>query len=185
MLNFREIDAGDAELIARMHTTSWRSAYRGIMRDEYLDGGIDEERLDEWRRRLHTLHEESLGFIALLDDQPAGFIFGFRNEHDCWGTIIDNLHVMPEWKGRGIGRQLMARFATALIDRGDAAGVFLWVYERNTAARRFYERVGGTMSEETDYTVPGGGTARILRMTWSSPEAVRTATSPATPKQNQ
>lgn len=169
MITFRAIEAGDTELIASMHTTSWRTAYRGILRDEYLDGGIEEERRAEWQRRFAPLHADALGFIALLDDQPVGFIFGFQNEHDCWGTLIDNLHVLPGWKGRGIGRHLMTRFATELIARGDAAGVFLWVYEKNTAARQFYEIVGGKKTEETDYPAPGGGEARIWRMTWSSP----------------
>lgn len=177
MITFRKIDAGDAEVIAAMHRASWRTAYRGIMRDEYLDGEIAEERLGEWRRRLSPPHEDSLGWIALDDGAPAGFIFGFQHEHDCWGTIIDNLHVLPEWKGRGIGRELMARFATTLIERGDTAGVFLWVYEKNVAARRFYTVAGGKMVEETDYSVPGGGTARILRMTWSHPTELRSAAS--------
>ena len=174
MITFREIRSNDAELIARMHTTSWRTAYRGILRDEYLDGGIGEERRAEWQRRFVVLHKEALGFIALLDNEPVGFIFGFQNEHDCWGTLIDNLHVLPGWKGRGIGRQLMARFATELIARGDSAGVFLWVYEKNAAARGFYESIGGSMVEATDYEVPGGGEARILRMTWNSPHNLAT-----------
>ncbi|NDD63602.1 MAG: N-acetyltransferase [Acidobacteria bacterium] len=58
-----------------------------------------------------------LHFIALLDEEPIGFIFGFQNVHDCWGTLIDNHHVLPGWKGRGIGRQLLTSFATELIDR--------------------------------------------------------------------
>lgn len=169
MINLREIESRDAELIAVMHTTSWRTAYRGILSDEYLDGGIAEERRAEWRRRLSAPSADALGFIALLDNEPVGFVFGFQNEHDRWGTIVDNLHVLPGWKGRGIGRQLMARFAAALIERGDQAGVFLWVYEKNTAARRFYGSIGGSMVETTDYEVPGGGEARILRITWNSP----------------
>lgn len=169
MINFREIGSKDAELIATMHTASWRTAYRGILNDEYLDSGIAEERRAEWERRLSTPQAEALGFIARLEDEPVGFVFGFQNEHDCWGTIIDNLHVLPGWKGRGIGRQLVSRFAAALIERGDSAGVFLWVYEKNTAARGFYESIGGKMVEATDYEVPGGGEARILRMTWNSP----------------
>ena len=68
----------------------------------------------------------------------------------------------------------MARFAAALIERGDQAGVFLWVYEKNTAARRFYGSIGGSMVETTDYEVPGGGEARILRMTWNSPHDLAT-----------
>ena len=85
MINFREIGSKDAELIAAMHTASWRTAYRGILNDEYLDSGIAEERRAEWERRLSTPQAKTLGVIARLEDEPVGFVFGFQNEHDCWG----------------------------------------------------------------------------------------------------
>ena len=40
----RPIVATDAATVADLHTTSWRSAYRGMLRDDYLDGDIATER---------------------------------------------------------------------------------------------------------------------------------------------
>jgi hypothetical protein len=41
----REANAGDAAAIARLHVESWRATYRGILRDEYLDGNAAAELL--------------------------------------------------------------------------------------------------------------------------------------------
>jgi len=45
MVTYRRIVASDAMTIARIHATSWRSAYRGILPNEYLDDDIDADRL--------------------------------------------------------------------------------------------------------------------------------------------
>jgi len=37
-MNFRRAAACDADRIAQLHAESWRRAYRGMMRDEFLDG---------------------------------------------------------------------------------------------------------------------------------------------------
>ena len=42
---------GDANAIAAVHAESWRTAYRGILSDAYLDGPIDAERRRLWRAR--------------------------------------------------------------------------------------------------------------------------------------
>lgn len=44
----------DAERIARLHTQSWRRTYRGMMTDEFLDGGALENRRSVWHMRLGT-----------------------------------------------------------------------------------------------------------------------------------
>ena len=40
----RPIVATDGATVADLHTASWRSAYRGMLRDDYLDGDIATER---------------------------------------------------------------------------------------------------------------------------------------------
>jgi len=176
-LRIRDLGPDDTPVLARLHTLSWSSAYRGIIPDAWLDEELAADRVAFWQARAEVWPDRAFGLLALDGEQPVGFVFALPGADPTWGTLIDNLHVLPGWKGRGIGRQLMARFATELIDRGDSAGVFLWVYEKNTAARQFYEIVGGKKTEETDYPAPGGGEARIYRMTWSSPEELIARTS--------
>jgi GNAT superfamily N-acetyltransferase len=58
---------------------------------------------------------------------------------DDW---IEQLYVLPEAQGRGIGTELLAKRASACLQ--------LWTFQRNQRARRFYEARGFALVEETD-----------------------------------
>ncbi len=73
----------------------------------------------------------------------AGRIVGIVAFTSEW---INQLYVLPDWQGRGIGSRLLA------IAQADAARLQLWTFQRNVAARRFYERQGFVM-----VTMTGGG----------------------------
>jgi RimJ/RimL family protein N-acetyltransferase len=45
----------------------------------------------------------------------------------------------------------------------------LLVFERNVAARRFYERHGGERVETLTKLMPDGGTPRVARYLWRDP----------------
>ena len=64
-----------------------------------------------------------------LDGEVVGFI-AFREN---W---VDQLYVLPHWQGRRVGRALL-RIAKARF-----ASLQLYAFQRNEAARRFYERQG-------------------------------------------
>ena len=52
------MDANEiAHLIAPIHAASWKSAYRGIFSDEYLNQFVDEDRLANWRNQARDLIE--------------------------------------------------------------------------------------------------------------------------------
>ena len=61
------------------------------------------------------------------------------------GADVDQLYVDPERWGRGIGSGLMEH-AKQLRPQG----LWLWTFQTNTGARRFYERHGFVVVDETD-----------------------------------
>ena len=103
----RPIVAADAITVADLHATSWRDGYRGMLRDEYLDGDIAAERRQVWTARLGESVDANYGFIAEAETGPVGFAYMLGGVDATWGTLIDNLHVLPRQKGRGIGRRLL------------------------------------------------------------------------------
>ncbi len=54
---------------------------------------------------------------------------------------LNSMHVHPDKRGAGIGRQLMAA-ATAHMESAGYTHAYLGVIEANTEARRFYEAAG-------------------------------------------
>ena len=77
-------------------------------------------------------------FRAQLLGQELVGIIAFR---EGW---IDQLYVLPSWQRRGVGTSLLA------IAQSRFLSLNVWTFQRNTAARRFYERHGFTLVKETD-----------------------------------
>jgi GNAT superfamily N-acetyltransferase len=166
-ITIRPIVPADAATIAHLHTASWRSAYRGMLRDDYLDGDIATERQQAWAARLGApVDPNSYGFIAHADAGPVGFVFLFGRAEATWGTLVDNLHVLPGMKGRGIGRRLLEAAALETGRRYPRERVHLFVFEKNVDARRFYAGVGGREVERGTVEPPGGGSQVHLRVAW-------------------
>lgn len=161
----RPIVAADAVTVADLHAVSWRSAYRGMLRNEYLDGDIATERRAVWTGRLGAPIDASYGFIAEAETGPVGFVYMLGRD-DAWGTLVDNLHVLPGLKGRGIGRRLLEAAALETRRRYPREGVHLFVFEANVAARRFYASVGGREVERAAVEPPGGGSQVHWRVVW-------------------
>jgi GNAT superfamily N-acetyltransferase len=168
----RVADPADAEAIAALHTDSWQRTYRGMMSDAFLDGPAIENRRRVWRDRLGTPDSDRLVVVADDGGRIVGFICVFAREDAGWGAYIDNLHVVHDWKGRGVGRALMRRAAEWVCTTQPGASVYLWVMEANADARAFYDRLGARNAETVEKTDPGGGSAPNCRYVWPDPQAL-------------
>lgn len=51
-MNIRKARLKDAEGIARVHVDSWRTTYRGIIPDDYLNGLSYEQRTELWKNNI-------------------------------------------------------------------------------------------------------------------------------------
>jgi len=165
----RPIASSDVDAVAQLHASSWRSAYRGILSDAYLDGDLLGDRMAVWDRRLAQLSPQRYGFLALHDQEPIGFSFAFISDDKEWGTRLDNLHVLPSARGSGIGRALMGKIGHAALEHAPSKGVYLWVYEQNQTARGFYERLQAKPVERVVVAAPDGKQIPEWRYVWNDP----------------
>jgi GNAT superfamily N-acetyltransferase len=93
-------------------------------------------------------------------DEDLGYLTGLLDEHEVWvaddgdGVLgfaalspdrLLQLHVSPGEQRKGIGTRLLEQ-AKELRP----AGFTLWVFQANDGARRFYERHGLVLVQETD-----------------------------------
>ena len=88
--------------------------------------------------------------IAEWNGDPVGFavwflIFStFRGRH---GLYLEDIFVRPRFRGRGIGKALMARLARRCIDEGYAR--FEWtVLDWNAPSIAFYRSIGARVMDE-------------------------------------
>ena len=77
------------------------------------------------------------------------------------GVYLEDLFVVPEWRGHGLGRQLLARLAAIALARD--CGRLEWsVLDWNTPAIGFYRRLGAVpMDDWTIFRVTGESLQRL------------------------
>ncbi len=85
--------------------------------------------------------------MAEIDGRPAGFALFFPNFSTFLGRpglYLEDLYVAPEFRGCGVGRQLLQHLAHLAITRG--WGRMDWnVLDWNEPAVGFYQRLGATV----------------------------------------
>jgi GNAT superfamily N-acetyltransferase len=90
---------------------------------------------------------------------PVGFALFFHNFSTFLarpGLYLEDLFVIPEHRGHGVGRALLVALARLAVDRG--CGRLEWsVLDWNREAIGFYERIGARPNSEwTVYRLAGG-----------------------------
>jgi GNAT superfamily N-acetyltransferase len=176
-MRLREAGAPDAAIIAALHAESWRTHYRGVYREAYLDGDVVADREMVWKKRLSepapnqyvVLAEEAACADSAEAPAPIGFacVYGGADPH--WGSLLDNLHVRPGHQGRGVGAQLVAEIAAWCRRHHPECGLHLWVLAQNEGAQRFYRRLGARDEGGEISEPPGGGWIHGRRYVWSTP----------------
>lgn len=175
-LRLREAGAADWEAVAALHIASWRSAYRGILRDAYLDGPIEAERRAVWRERLADGPQPGQIVIVAEDgEEMIALACILAGQDPRWGSLIDNMHVRPDRKRAGIGRITLAAAAARIGPDHAATPLHLTVFEANGSAIAAYERWGGRLAERLGTDAKDGRRLPVRRYAWNGPDALAAA----------
>jgi GNAT superfamily N-acetyltransferase len=123
---------------------------------------LELEDMDAAAQVLRTAFDQALPWLAgLHTPEQDRWFFRERVFATCevWGAFdgavmvgmlafredwIDQLYVLPEAQGRGVGTELL-QVAQNAFDR-----LQLWTFQRNDRARRFYQARGFALVRETD-----------------------------------
>ena len=157
----------DATLIAELHAKSWKEHYRGIFPDSYLDNEVDTERLDVWIKRFETPNPLQNIILAKDGDRLIGFVCTFLDYHKDHGAYLDNLHVLTEYQGQGIGKVLMSKTAKWTKEQRPKSQIYLHVLEKNKGAIAFYEKIGGLKLGPFKIKMPWNGEDTIYDYLWN------------------
>lgn len=93
---------------------------------------------------FHRTPPRYTALLAIDDGAVCGYCMFFETYSSFLAKptlFIEDIFVLPQWRGRGIGRALLAH--VALEARKRSCGRMEWlVLDWNEPAKRFYERVG-------------------------------------------
>jgi GNAT superfamily N-acetyltransferase len=104
--------------------------------------------------------------LAEDDGRSVGFALFFHNFSTFLGRpgiYLEDLFVLPEQRGKGIGRMLLAHLARLAVERG--CGRLEWaVLDWNHDAIKFYERLGARPNSDwTVYRLTGEALTGLAR----------------------
>ncbi|MEX0291514.1 MAG: N-acetyltransferase family protein [Flavobacteriaceae bacterium] len=166
MPTYREATKTDAENIALLHAANWQLNYRGILDDYYLDHQVEADRRKVWSERLST--PDNTMYIVLAEEEGMLIGFGciFLEESETYGAYLDNLHVLADYSGRGIGKVLMSLLARKVIAKEGRNDMYLWVLRDNKGAIRLYEKLKGERKEQVTEKEIGNDPVEKIRYYW-------------------
>lgn len=141
-LVIRWADLGDCRNLGRVHSEAYRSAYRGIIPDDYLIRVHADNRETYYREALGNGSEK---VAILIENQAAAgvLVVGESRDDDLdasYGEIWSIYMIEDVW-GKGYGKAFLQWGIERLKELGYSK-VSLWVLEENKRARNFYERFG-------------------------------------------
>jgi ribosomal protein S18 acetylase RimI-like enzyme len=100
-------------------------------------------------------------YVATIDGEVAGFIVLVMR--GAFVGYIQSICVAPEWRGQGIGTQLMAYAERRIFS--ETPNAFICVSSFNSGAQRLYERLGYEVIGELEDYIIRGHSEILLRKT--------------------
>ena len=149
----REAMLEDSTEIARVQVDTWRTTYRGIVPQSFLDGMNYHVRAESWRNQLAS--GSSRIYVSEMEGTICGFISGGRLREplsDFDGEIYA-IYLAMDAQRRSCGRAMMQRLAGKLLQDG-LKGAVVWVLERNPACA-FYKQLGGELLGQKAISIGG------------------------------
>lgn len=155
-MKIEEVTAETLEAAAEIHSESWQESHKSFCSPEFVAKHTAAAQMDYLRREM----DAGKRLYLLTDGEPVGIV-------SVWGSVIENLYVLPEKQGRGYGTRLL-RFAMEQCNEVPT----LWILSNNEKARRLYIRQG---FRETGSRKQLKGELREVEMAWSQLGEIRSA----------
>lgn len=159
LVSIRHAKPDDAAALSKVFEAAWREAYLGIIPGVTLDRMFS-RRGERWWRSTVTRGRP----LAVLDIGQG--VVGYASYGRCRDRSlpaageIDELYLMPEYQGVGLGRRL---FKAVLNDlrHNEMNRVVVWALAENGRACAFYEGLGGRSIAHVEERVGGTPLAKV------------------------
>jgi L-amino acid N-acyltransferase YncA len=143
LAQIRPATDADLDAIARVLVDTWRTTFRGLLSDTFLDD-MSYEHQQERHRRIMARHKTAY-FVATCfqTGEVVGFVNGGPNRHGeyPYAAELYAIYIRKAHQGQATGRRLFCALADRLLQLG-LPSMMVWMLVANPN-RGFYEAVGG------------------------------------------
>ncbi|MFT4416444.1 N-acetyltransferase family protein [Fredinandcohnia humi] len=167
-MQIRKAVVSDAKGIAKVHVDSWKSTYKGIVPDEFLEQLKYESREKMWNQAIPT----STVFVA---ENEVGHIVGFSSggkeregNYEGYEGEVYAIYLLGEYQGQGIGKKLVEPIVAQLREM-KINSMLVLVLEENKSCL-FYEALGARKLDSIEIEI-GGKALREAVYVWDDLES--------------
>lgn len=139
-IDIRAADKSDIPAVCGVINDGWRVCYSGILPDDAIERYAD-GRVESLAKLLSD--SDTVMFVLECDKVVRAVCTAVRctsGRYRDYANVVQ-LYVAPNERRKGLGRKLLSYTLRALREKGYKNAV-LDCLEKNTAARRFYEKFG-------------------------------------------
>ncbi len=177
----RKAEISDALGITKVHVDTWRSAYKDIISDDFLQSLVYKGRESRWKERLENQEEKH--FFYVVEDELRniiGFTVGGLEQFEPniedpitskYNGELLAIYVLGEYQRKGIGAQLVQKVVNHLLEHG-INSMLVWVL-KESKYRAFYEKLRGKYLTE-NYKEIGGDKYIVVSYGWDNIKEIAT-----------
>lgn len=144
----RKVREEDIPSIVDIQINGWKTAYKGIIKDNILNSMNRDERIEKRKKD----YKENGFIVAELNKEVVGFC-RYIDSNQFTPEILDidcellALYVKLELKCSGIGTKLF-QFVINECKMKNKTKMILWCLKDNEPAKKFYKKMGGEIIKE-------------------------------------
>ena len=143
----RKAKLGDEKILAYIQTESWKSAFADIISDKDMEKCTDIAKAEAMYENVLKSGYAEMSILE-IDGKPHCIAAWSKARNpqfsDCAEIIC--IHSLCNNWGKGYGSMMMNHIIDE-IKNLEYKSVLLWVFEKNTRARRFYEKHGFELTD--------------------------------------
>jgi ribosomal protein S18 acetylase RimI-like enzyme len=151
-IRIRKAKNSDLNGIIRVNVETWKTAYKGVVPDNYIQGFIIRSQDERWQKQLDHMIEDYIFFVAETDkSEIVGFAIGGleRSNHPNYEGELMGIYILKEYQRQGIGKALTRKIVEELI-KMKVTNMLVWVLENNPY-RAFYDNLKGKVIDKKEH----------------------------------
>jgi L-amino acid N-acyltransferase YncA len=152
-MNIRKAMPADVKGMAKVHVDSWRTTYKDMFPEEYLQSLSYESREELWNRAIPN------GYVFVAENDQGdivGFSSGGRERtgnYPGYEGELYAIYILQEYQGNGIGRKLVMPLIE-VFKKERIHSMIVLVLDENPS-KYFYQSLGAKEIDHLQDTIAG------------------------------
>jgi len=162
-INLRKANISDLSGIVKVKVDTWKTTYKGIISEEYLQRLSYEDKEENWKQRLENPTHGAKIYVAETDlHEIIGFALATLEKYNPIIALpqperyvgeICAMYVLKDFQGKKIGTKLVKLVVKYFITN-NVKSMIVWVLRENPS-HGFYEKLGGKYIGEQSIEIGG------------------------------